>query len=114
MELEEYNYEIYYRPGSQNVIPDYLSRLLQQLPDNQVQDEDKFEARVFHVQKGDQMSIMRETQRRDLVIAQAVEQLEMGKVSRGQLRRVNPHLNMKQGVLRFDGLLFEKLSKNRC
>ena len=103
MELEEYNYEISYRPGIQNALPDYLSRIPRQPIDDHIQDEDIFEAKVFTIQHtSGRLSIMNKRQKEDPVTSLATEQLRRGKVVQGQLRRVNAHLHLEQDVLFFD------------
>ena len=42
IELEEYNYDITFRPGTQDALPDYLSRIPKQAVDTEVQDEGQF------------------------------------------------------------------------
>ena len=103
MELEEYNHEISYRSGIQNALPDYLSRIPRQPIDDQIQDEDIFEAKVFTIQHtSERLSIMSKRQKEDPVTSLAIEQLRRGKVVQGQLRRVNAHLHLERDVLFFD------------
>ena len=104
MELEEYNYDITFRPGIQNALPDYLSRIAEQAVDTEVQDEGRFEDKIFTVQSPNtRLSDMREEQRKDHVISHACEELtRTGEVLNGQLRKITSHLSIREGVLYFD------------
>ena len=49
LELEEYTYHIVHRPGRENHLPDYLSRVPDLAFDTEVQDDSTFEDKVFTV-----------------------------------------------------------------
>ena len=104
LELEEYNYEVTYRPGTQNSLPDYLSRVPGQEVDAQVQDECHFEEKIFTAQQANmRLSDMREDQRKDKVISDAYKEIaETGEVQTGQLKNVTRHLHIQEGILYFD------------
>ena len=103
MELEEYKYEIIYRPGKENVLPDYLSRIPDQNMDMDIQDEGIFEDKIFMVLQGDLRARVIQEQGRDPVTRAAIEQMRCGReIASGQLRRTASHLNLHEGVLYFD------------
>ena len=104
LELEEYNYEVTYRPGTQNSLPDYLSRVPGQEVDAQVQDECHFEEKIFTAQQANmRLSDMREDQRKDKVISDAYKEIaETGEVQTGHLKNVTRHLHIQEGILYFD------------
>ena len=107
MELEEYNYQITYRPGAYNALPDYLSRVPGQPVDILVQDEDSFENKIFVAQPSSmRLTNMHDEQRKDRVISQAYEELvNTGEVLTGQLKKVTTRLNVREGILYFDDRL---------
>ena len=103
MDLEEYDYVISYRPGRENVLPDYISRVPGQRIDLDIQNENSFEDNVFNVRnRGRQSDIIR-LQKRDPVTRGAIECIGAGEdVTSGQLKKVASHLNLRNGVLYFD------------
>ena len=103
LELEEYDYEIIYRPGAQNLLPDYLSRVPGKPIDALVQDETKFEDKIFVAELvGQRMVDIRKDQRDDPVVPSATEQLiKEGCVRTGQLKKVTKHLEVRNWLLYF-------------
>ena len=101
MELEEIPYEIRYRPGSQNALPDYLSRGRQIQLDEEVNIEDEFEGNVCMVENQEQwVGKLKKAQREDVVIRNTVAQLQKsGSVVHGQLKKVAPKLKVIEGAL---------------
>ena len=98
LELEEYAYRIIHRPGRDNHLPDYLSRV-ENLPiDVEVQDESVFEDKIFTVEAGEDTSVagsLVQAQRSDQVTSDAFGQLKnRGEVSSGQLRKVSDKLKL--------------------
>ena len=103
MELEEYDYVISYRPGRENALPDYLSRVPGQRIDLDIQDENSFEDKVFNVRNRSRQSDIIKLQKRDPVTRGAIECIGAGEdITSGQLKRVASHLNLRDGVLYFD------------
>ena len=103
LELEEFSYDIIHRPGRENSLPDYLSRVPDLELDKEVQEDGSFEDKVFtaSTQQGGEAQI-RAQQERDPVTRTAVEQLiSKGVVNSGQLRRVSEDLRMERGILYF-------------
>ena len=104
LELEEFDYRITYRPGKQNVVPDYLSRVPGLTIDEAVQDDTIFENKIFIAESAEELVLdFSRLQRGDLVIRRALLQLGRdGTVATGQLKRVADHLVEKNGLLFFD------------
>ena len=76
MELEEIPYQIRYRPGSQNLLPNYLSRKSGLRIDGEVNCEDHFEEKIYRVESPDSwMRKMKAEQRKDAVIQGAIKQI---------------------------------------
>ena len=103
LELEEYDYEIMYRPGAQNLLPDYLSRVPGKPIDALVQDETKFEDKIFVAELICQRMVdIRKDQGDDPVVSSATEQLiREGFVRTGQLKKMTTHLELRNGLLYF-------------
>ena len=101
--MEEIPYQIRYRPGIQNQLPDYLSRKTGLGIDQDVNCEDSFENKIYRVQvPEDWMRKMKSEQRKDRVIQEAIRQIrEQGLVSSGQFKRVATLLSVKEGTLYF-------------
>ena len=103
MEFEEYKYEIIYRPGKENVLPDYLSRIPGINMDMDIQDEGIFEDKIFMVLQDDLRARVIQEKGRNPVTRAAIEQMRCGReIASGQLRRTASHLNLHEGVLYFD------------
>ena len=86
LELEEYTYHIEHRPGSENHLPDYLSRVPDLEYDADVQNECVFEDKIFVVETLPEPDLTHE-QKQDPEIKDTIEQLmNTGVVSSGQLR----------------------------
>ena len=102
--MEEIPYQIKYRPGTQNQLPDYLSRKTGLEVDEGVNCEDPFENKIYHVEgPGDRMRKIRAEQGKDYVVREAIRQIgEQGQVWRGQFRKVATFLSVKEGTLYFD------------
>ena len=103
LELEELPYRIEYRPGAENCVADYLSRTPNLPYDEDLNEEDRFEDRVYYTGTTFDSRRIFEGQRRDPVIWGALRQLrESGKVTSGQMKRVAGHLNERKGALFFE------------
>ena len=104
MELEEIPYNIQYRPGAQNSLPDYLSRKPDLKVDKGTSNEDGFEEKIYHVNcPTDRLREIMVAQRDDSGIQNAVKQLlEANVVSGGMFKRVSPHLRVQDGILYFE------------
>ena len=87
LELEEYVYQIFHRPGSQNQLPDYLSRSIDIPVDPSVQDESDFENKIFALGTAGSSETgidPEKAQRSDGVVIDAIRQLrETGEVASG-------------------------------
>ena len=108
LKLEEYSYNITYRPGKENNLPDYLSRNPNVAIDAKVQDESIFEDKVFTLKTNVRVEtrwdafLMRKQQNQDPVTKDALNQLEKeGRVSTGQLCNVAEDLNVASDLLLF-------------
>ena len=126
LELETIPYTITFRPGSSNHVPDYLSRVPGPTLDWEVNEESRFEDKIYPVEDCEVTKNNDETesaegtvteltdyqtvwieliageQHKDLVIADAKSQLtETGKVQSGQLKNVSDHLRLVGGILHF-------------
>ena len=104
LELEELPYRVEYRPGSQNLTADYLSRTENLRHDKAVSNEEEFEDRVYILGAQDKMySKILKKQKEDSVIQRAIDQLEKERViSSGQLKKVSSHLSVEGSALYFD------------
>ena len=104
LELEEIPYVISYRPGNQNLFPDYLSRVPDLEFDSPINEERVFEDKIckIHLAREEEQTV-RGKQKEDDTIKETVKQiLYRGKVVRGQFQRVSEHLNIREGTLYFD------------
>ena len=104
LELEELPYRIEYRPGGENQVGDYLSRLPNMEYDEGLDSEDTFEDRIYDTgpPRGPTKWI-RAGQKEDAVIRGTLRQLrEGGGVAEGQMKKIGSHLSEKWGCLYFD------------
>ena len=92
-----------YRPGAQNLLPDYLSRVPGKPIDTLVKDETKFEEKIFVAELICQRMVdIRKDQGDDPVVSSATEQLiREGFVRTGQLKKMTTHLELRNGLLYF-------------
>lgn len=88
MELESFNYEIVYRRGSRNTVPDSLSRVYSPVDDAINDEEEQFERHVYRISCSDDTAQrIRTEQRSDPVTSLAVSQLiANGRIDRGRYR----------------------------
>ena len=92
LELEEYTYHIEHRPGSENHLPDYLSRVSELEYDTDVQNENVFEDKIYVVETLTEPDLTHE-QKQNPEIKGVIEQLmNTGVVSSCQLRGVAEQL----------------------
>ena len=108
LELEEYSYNIIHRPGRENNLPDYLSRIPTIEIDAEVQNECTFEDKIFTVVSQHEeepklnLAQIRMEQERDPITRNAREQLRFKRiVTSGKFRHVAEHLGLSDGVLLF-------------
>ena len=108
LELEEYSYDITHRPGKENNLPDYLSRVPNLEIDAGVQDESTFEDKIFTLASADEeqaeldLAQIRKQQKLDPMTHNALEQvIATGRVTTGRLRNVAEHLKVASGLLLF-------------
>ena len=101
MELEEYDYEICYIPGSKNVKADALSR---NRAASEFQPPSKFDENIYSVDNVTFLDQLREEQAKDDVIAAAARCISESKpISKGRLKRVQNQLRVENGVLKKSG-----------
>ena len=101
MELEEYDYEICYIPGSKNVKADALSR---NRGASEVQLPSRFDEFIYAVDNTTFLDQIREEQSADDVIAAATRCILENKViTQGRLKRVQNQLRVENGVLKKSG-----------
>ena len=107
MELEEIPYEIRYRPGSQNAVPDYLSRSEPMKLDGQVNIEEDFERKVYRVDDHEQwIDAIKRGQKDDSDIRDTVVQLlESRSGVQEPLKNVASRLNVVGDVLYYGNRL---------
>lgn len=97
MKLEEYTYHIEHRPGSENRLPDYLSRVPDLEYDREVQNESIFEDKVFVTETALSEPNLVLEQKRDPEISDALGQLDnTGEVSSGKFRGVSEQLRVEK------------------
>ena len=128
MELETIPYAIASRPGSSNQVPDYLSRVPGLMVDEEINEESRFEDRIYPIESGVRtenwdtpehlettyteeetdsqatwIKLLAAEQHKDPVIREAKGQLtQTGKVQRGQLKNVTSHLRLVNDILHFE------------
>ena len=88
MELEEILYSIEYRPGTQNQLPDYLSRKPNLEIDTGVSSEEEFEEKIYAIDSPSEwLDKVKSKQVTDKLILRAVSQLiHSGIVSTGPFK----------------------------
>ena len=96
MELEEYDYEIRYVPGSENVKADALSRNRSAKED---QPPSEFEEKIYSIDNNTFMDQVKEEQSNDDVNS-AVKRciVENKKIDQGRLKIVQKQLRVEDGV----------------
>ena len=100
IELEEIPYEIHYRPGSQNAVPDYLRRSETMKLDGQVNIKKYFERKVYRVDDHEQwIDAIKRGQKNDSGIRDTVVQLlESRSGVQGPLKNVASRLRIVREV----------------
>ena len=104
MELQELPFKIGYRPGKDNQVADYLSRKSHMTYDEQVNNEDDFEDRIFIVNGAEDLhQRITEGQAHDEVIQKALRELhgKVGRVISGQLKNISNRPRVNNQVLYF-------------
>ena len=101
MELQELPFKIGYRPGNDNHIADYLCRRSHMRYDEQVNNEDGFEDRIFMVNGADNLyHRITEGQTYDEVIQKALKEIAReGRVVSGQLKNISNRFRVNNQVL---------------
>ena len=91
MELQELSFKIGYRPGKDNQVADYWSRKSHMTYDEQVNNEDDFEDRIFIVNGAEDLhQRITEGQAHDEVIQKALREFAReGRVVSGQLKNIS-------------------------
>ena len=102
-ELEELTFEVVYKPGKLNVVPDALSRIINPAEHEPVDDLDEKLYLVLDDGK-DFLQQLQEEQSKDAVIVDALAKIESGeKIDRGRLRHVQKQLRVQDGILMKSG-----------
>ncbi len=101
MEMEEYDYEIRYVPGRENVKADALSR---NRSANENQPPSEFEEKIYSIDNSTFMDQVKEEQSKDDVIAATKRCIAENKlIDQGRLKRVQKQLRVEDGILKKSG-----------
>ena len=104
MELQELPFRIGFRPGRENQVADYLSRIQGLHYDETINQEDLFEDKVFSTRNGEQLyDRLTKEQTQEAALQRAIAELsQQGRVLSGQLKKVSHKLRRVNGNLFFE------------
>ena len=98
-ELEELTFDVEYKPGKLNVVPDALSRIVNPAEHEPI---DELDEKIYSAfTEGENFKFqLRQEQCNDAVISDAKEKIEAGnKIEKGRLRHVQKQLRVEDGIL---------------